>query len=284
MIGMIGTIGKIGKIGMIGRACAVALAATAVLAGGAIAEEVPPALRDVGIDQRLNHTVPLDLSFRDETGDVAPLSRYIAERPVVLALVYYECPMLCTLVLNGLVSSLKAMSLNAGEDFDVVAVSIDPTETPEMAAAKKETYLHAYRRPGAAEGFHFLTGDDASIRRLADAVGFRYRYDEASGEYAHSAGIAVLTPSGRIARYFYGVEYSPRDLRLGLVEAADERIGSAIDQLMLFCFRYDVASGKYSAAVLNLVRLGGVLTVAAFGAFVIASRSRETRLRAAKQA
>lgn len=257
----------------------IAVVLAAALAGDSATAEVPPGLRDVGIEQRLDENVPLDLPFRDESGAVVRLGQYFVDRPVVLALVYYECPMLCTLVLNGLVSSLKAVSLDAGSDFEVVAVSIDPDETPAMAAAKKDTYLHAYRRPGAADGWHFLTGDEQAIASLADAIGFRYRYDEESGEFAHAAGIAVLTPSGRIARYFYGVEYAPRDLRLGLIEAAEERIGTAVDQLMLFCFRYDVATGRYSAAVLNLVRLGGVLTVAAFGVFFVASRSREVKRR-----
>ena len=245
---------------------------------------VPDALRGIGIDQRLGESVPLDLTFRDEAGEMVRLGSYFGARPVVLALVYYECPMLCTLVLNGLVSSLKALSFDAGREFDVVAVSFDPDETPELAAAKKETYLDSYRRPNAAEGFHFLTGDEESIRRLAAAVGFRYRYDPASDEFAHAAGITVLTPSGVIARYFYGVEYAPRDLRLGLIEAADEKIGSHVDQLMLFCFRYDPATGRYSAAVLNLVRLGGILTVLAFAGFVIVARSRESKSGRTEQA
>lgn len=257
------------------RAAHIGLAIAAACCAGHAVAEVPEGLREVGIEQRLDQPIPLDLTFRDEAGDSVRLGQYFDQRPVVLALVYYECPMLCTLVLNGLVSSLKAVALDAGEDFDVVAVSIDPGETPAMAAAKKEVYLHAYRRPAAAAGWHFLTGEEPAIRALADAVGFRYRYDEASGEYAHAAGVTVLTPAGRIARYFFGVEYAPRDLRLGLVEAAASRIGTAVDQLMLFCFRYDPATGRYSAAVLNLVRLGGILTVGAFGTFVIVSRKRE---------
>ncbi len=258
-------------------ALAALLAAPGLAVEAAPAPEVPQALRDVGIEQRLGASVPLDLRLRDESGEMVELGSYFGSRPVVLALVYYECPMLCTLVLNGLVSSLKALAFDAGREFDVVAVSFDPEETPALAAAKKETYLHSYRRPNAAAGFHFLTGDAESIRRLAEAVGFRYRYDPASDEFAHAAGITVLTPSGVIARYFYGVEYAPRDLRLGLIEAAEEKIGSAVDQLMLYCFRYDPATGRYSAAVLNLVRLGGVLTVMAFAGFVIVARSRETK-------
>ncbi len=243
--------------------------------------EVPKELRDIGIEQRLNESVPLQLPFRDESGAAVHLGDYFGARPVVLALVYYECPMLCTLVLNGLVSSLKAVSFDAGDEFEVVAVSIDPDETPAMALAKKETYLKAYRRPDAARGWHFLTGDEESIRQLAEAIGFRYRYDPASGEFAHAAGVTVLTPRGKIARYFYGVEYAPRDLRLGLIEAAAETIGTAADQLLLFCFRYDAATGRYSAAVLNLVRLGGVLTVLSFAVFVFYTRQRETRVQTA---
>jgi len=253
-------------------AAALSLALLAVLPARA---EVPPGLRDIGIDQRLGESIPLDLHFRNEAGADVRLGRYFGDKPVILALVYYECPMLCTLVLNGLVSSLRALSLDAGKDFQVVAVSFDPRETPAMATAKRDTYLEAYRRAGAAAGWHFLTGDEDSIRRLTEAVGFRYRFDPASGEFAHASAITVLTPRGEIARYFYGVEYAPRDLRLGLVEAAQEKIGSAVDQLLLFCFRYDVNTGRYSAAVLNLVRLGGVLTVVVLGGFILLSRRRD---------
>lgn len=265
----------------LGAALAAALCAAPA---GADLPAVPDALRGVGFDQRLAQTVPLDLTFRNEAGETVRLGRYFDSRPVILALVYYECPMLCTLVLNGLVSALKALSFDAGREFDVVAVSFDPEETPDLAAAKKETYLDSYRRRGAENGFHFLTGDEASIRALAEAVGFRYRYDAASGEFAHAAGVTVLTPTGVIARYFYGVEYAPRDLRLGLVEAAQEKIGSPVDQLMLYCFRYDPATGRYSAAVLNLVRLGGVLTVLTFAGFVIIARSRESKTGHLRQA
>jgi protein SCO1/2 len=252
-------------------------AALALLSSSPARAQLPKALEGVGIDQHLDGKIPLDLRFTDESGASVRLGDYFGSKPVVLALVYYECPMLCTLVLNGLVSSVKALSFDVGNEFEIVTLSFDPNETSAMAAAKKETYLEAYRRPGAAKGWHFLTGDEASIKKLADAVGFRYRYDPASDEFAHAAGITVLTPSGRIARYFYGVEFAPRDLRLGLIEAADETIGSPVDQLLLYCFRYDVTTGKYSAAVLNLVRLGGVLTVLAFVVFLIAVRLRSPR-------
>lgn len=249
--------------------------ATAVVA---TAESLPRPLREVGIDQKLDAQVPLDLVFRDERGEVVSLGQYFnSGRPVILTLVYYECPMLCTLVLNGLVSALRALSFGVGEQFDIVTVSFDPNETPSLALAKKTAYLTEYRRPAAADGWHFLTGEASPIERLASSVGFRYRYDDDARQFAHAAAILVLTPDGRVARYFYGVEYSPRDLRFALVEAAAGRIGSAVDQLLLYCFRYDPHTGKYSAVVLNVVRLGGVLTVLALLAFIAAALRREGR-------
>lgn len=235
----------------------------------------PPALGGVGIEQRLDEQVPLDLEFRDETGKPVRLGELFRGRPVILALAYYECPMLCTLVLNGLTSALRALPFDTGAQFDVLTVSFDPRETAALAAAKKETYLADYRRPGAAEGWHFLTGDEAAIRALTQAVGFRYTFDPESGEFAHAAGIMVLTPAGRIARYFYGVEFAPRDLRLALVEAADGRIGSPVDQLLLYCYRYDPSTGRYSAAVMNIVRLAGAATVLGLGSFMLAMWRRE---------
>jgi protein SCO1/2 len=234
-------------------------------------------LAEVGIDQRLDEQVPLDLEFRDETGAPVEIGRFFGERPVVLALVYYECPMLCTLVLNGLLSALRTLSFDVGKEFEVVTVSFDPDEKPALAAAKKENVLASYRRAGAERGWHFLTGDAASIERLARAVGFRYRYDAASGEFAHAAAIMVLTPAGRIARYFYGVEYAPRDLRLGLIEAAAGRIGGAVDQVLLYCYQYDPTTGRYGAAVMNLVRAGGLATVLGLGAFMLVMWRRDAR-------
>ncbi len=248
-----------------------------VCAASATTTTIPAGLEGVTIDQKLDAQVPLDLEFRDESGATVRLADYFGEKPVVLSLVYYECPMLCTLVLNGLVGSLKALPFDVGDEFEVVTVSFDPEETPDLAAAKKETYLSSYRRDGAAEGWHFLTGSAESIDALADAVGFRYRYDPERDLFSHAAGITVLTPSGRIARYFYGVEYPPRDLKLGLIEAADERIGTAVDQLLLFCFHYDVTTGRYSAAVMNLVRLGGLATVFGFAGFVLRSNRDRSR-------
>ncbi len=229
----------------------------------------PPALRDVGVDQRLGESVPLDAPFRDETGKAVTLGDYFGgTKPVVLVMTYFECPMLCTLVLNGLTKTLKTMSFEPGKEFDVVAVSFDPRDTPELAAKKKATYVGEYGRAATADGWHFLTGDEAAIARVASAVGFRYKWVPEEKQFAHAAAIMVATPEGKLARYFYGVDYAGRDLRLGLVEAADHEIGSAVDALLLFCYAYDPATGKYGAIALNMVRVGGVATVLAIGAFM----------------
>jgi protein SCO1 len=241
---------------------------------GPPASEKPPMLRDVGIDQRLDRPVPLDLAFRDEGGRNVRLGEYFGARPVVVALVYYECPMLCTQVLNGLVSALSVVSLDAGRDFDVVAVSFDPREGPELARAKKQAYLERYGRPQTAVGWHFLTGPPDSIERLTKAVGFRYRYDKDQNQFAHAAAIAVVTPDGVISRYFYGIEYPPRDLRLGIVEASAGRVGSLADQMLLLCYHYDPSTGRYGFIALTLVRIGGLLTVGAFGLFLWFERRR----------
>jgi protein SCO1/2 len=235
----------------------------------------PPALRDVGIDQRLGETVPLDTPFKDEHGRAVTLGDYFGKRPVVLVMTYFECPMLCTLVLNGLTKTLKTMSFEPGKEFDVVAVSFDPKDTPELAAKKKATYVTEYGREATAEGWHFLTGDEAAIARVTSAVGFRYKWVPEEKQFAHAAAIMVATPEGRLARYFYGIDYAGRDLRLGLVEAADHKIGSAVDAVLLFCYRYDPATGKYGAFVLNLVRAGGVATVLLIGVFMTVMFRRE---------
>ncbi len=238
----------------------------------------PPILRQVGVDQRLDAQVPLDLQFRDETGATVRLGQYFGSKPVILTLVYHECPMLCSLVLNGLVSALRAVSFDVGNQFDVVTVSINPNDTPALAASKKSKYLADYRRAGAERGWHFLTGDAPAIEALTRAVGFRYQYDQEHQQYAHAAVIMVLTPAGRVARYFYGVEYAPRDLRLGLIEAADERIGTPVDQVLLYCYEYDPAMGRYSAAIMNLVRAAGLLTLVGLGTFVTVMWRRERRV------
>jgi protein SCO1/2 len=261
----------------------VAVLLTALVTAGWVpngaAEEQPPQLRGVGIDQRLNEQVPLSLPFRDESGEAVTLGKYFDGRPVILALVYYECPMLCTLVLNGMVSALRTLSFNAGDEFQIVAVSIDPKETSELAAAKKENYLRSYNRSGAEKGVHFLTGEADAIGSLAESLGFRYKFLPDIDEYAHGAAIMVLTPKGKIARYFYGVEYPPRDLRLALVEAAEERIGSPVDQLLLYCYRYDPSTGRYTAVVMNIIRLGGALTVVVLAAFMLTMWRRDARRR-----
>jgi protein SCO1/2 len=238
---------------------------------------LPRALTDVGIDQKLNEQLPLDLVFRNENGEDVKLGSYFGKKPVVLSLVYYQCPMLCNQVLNGMVTAFKVMAFKPGEEFDVVTVSFDPRETPGLAASKKKTYvdyLPEAKRAGAASGWHFLTGDEASIKRITDAVGFRYHWDQATEQFAHASGIFVATPQGKLARYFYGIEYAPRDLRLGLIEASENKIGSPVDQLLLYCFHYDPATGKYGAAVMNLMRVGGVVTVIAIFGLLLALRRR----------
>lgn len=233
---------------------------------------------DIGFDQRLDEQVPLDLMFRDESGKTVRLGDYFNRKPVILALVYYQCPMLCNQVLNGLAGGLKALSFDAGKEFEVVTVSINPRETSELAAAKKETYARDYGRAGAAAGWHFLTGDPRPIEALTRAVGFRYVYDPMLNQYAHASGVVVLTPKGRVARYFYGIEYAPRDLRFGLIEAAEERIGALADQVLLLCYQYDPKTGKYSAAVMKSLRLGGVATVICIAALLFAlSRKAKSR-------
>jgi protein SCO1/2 len=231
----------------------------------------------VGFDQRLNAQVPLDLEFTDEAGRTVRLADYFHGKPVILVLAYYRCPMLCSEVLNGLVRAMLDLPFDVGNEFSVITVSFDPREGPELAAAKKQTYLERYGKPGAAAGWHFLTGKEDAIKRLAQAVGFRYTYDARYDQYAHASGIMVLTPTGRISRYFYDIRFPPRDLRLGLVEASENRIGSAADQILLFCFHYDPAEGRYGPAVMNLVRLGGVLTLLGVGTFLTVMWRRERR-------
>jgi protein SCO1 len=229
---------------------------------GAVSTGLPTPLKSVGIDQKLNDQVPLDAVFKDEQGREVRLGDFFKGKPVVLSLVYYSCPMLCNQVLNGMLSSFRHLTFNAGEQFEVVTVSFDPRETPELAAAKKQTYVKAYNRPSGNAGWHFLTGDEANIKRLTNAVGFRYTWDEQTKQFAHASGIMVATPEGRLARYFYGIEYSPKDLRLGLVEASQNQIGSPVDSLMLYCYHYDPATGKYGTAVMNIVKVAGVITIA----------------------
>jgi len=235
----------------------------------------PGVLQEVGFDQKLGDEIPLDLAFKDETGRDVRLGDYFGKKPVVLSLVYYRCPMLCTISLNGLAGALEVLSFVPGQEFEVVTVSFDPTEGPVLAAAKKKAYMTRYKRPEADAGWHFLTGPKESVDRLTKAVGFRYVWDAETKQFAHPAGILVATPEGRIARYLFGVEYSPKDLRLALVDAAGGKIGNPVDQVLLLCYQYDPQSGRYSASILSFVRLGGVLTVVALAGFILtASRRR----------
>jgi protein SCO1 len=234
-----------------------------------------PATAKPGIDQQLNAQVPLDLMFKDETGRDVRLGEFFGKRPVVLALVYYECPMLCTQVLNGAVSALSVLTFDVGKEYDVIAVSINRKEGPGLAAQKKKAYLERYKRPGTADGWHFLTGKEANIKQLADAVGFRYAFDEEIQQYAHGAGIEILTPRGVIAKYFYGIEFSPRDLKFGLIEASDERIGSVVDSALMLCYHYDPSTGRYGAAAIGAVRIGAVATMVAFFSFLFVTLRRE---------
>jgi protein SCO1/2 len=220
--------------------------------------------------------LPLDASFTDEHGRAVTLGDFFGrDRPVILAFVYYECPMLCTQVMNGLSSALMVMPFTAGEDFDVVLVSFDPRDTPAVAAAKKRAHLEYWSAEQDADAWHLLSGDEASIRQATSAAGFTYRWDERTGQFAHVSGVLVVTPEGRLSRYFYGVEYSPKELRLALVESGEGRIGSAIDELLLYCFHYDPESGRYGVLVMNLIRLGGVLTMLFIGGFILLMRRRD---------
>ncbi|HEY2989491.1 MAG TPA: SCO family protein [Candidatus Binatia bacterium] len=235
----------------------------------------PAALRDVALEQKLGAQLPLDLEFRDESGNKVRLDDYFGARPVILAFVYYRCQDLCPLTLDGLLRTLRALSFSAGDQFSVLTVSFDPRDTPSLAAAKKGDFIKRYARPGADGGWHFLTGDQAAIQRLTETVGFRY--NEEGDRYGHATGIMLLTPEGRIARYFYGIEFSPRDVRLGLIEASAGRIGSAVDQLLLFCYHYDPATGKYGLLITNVIRLAAAATVLALGGFIFLMLRGEAR-------
>jgi protein SCO1/2 len=246
---------------LIGLICALVMMLGGAESIGSVSAQTSSTIPDAGIDQKLGAQVPLDLAFQDESGNPVRLSDYFGTKPVILTLVYYNCPMLCTQVLNGVTESLSNLRFNIGNEFTVVTVSFDSRETSQLAAAKKQLYVRRYGRSGAAAGWHFLTGDEDSIKRLTDSVGFRYQFDPQTGQFAHASGIMVLTPEGKIARYFYGIRYEPRDLRLGLVEASAEKIGSPVDQVLLLCYHYDALTGKYSAVTMNFVRIGGALTL-----------------------
>lgn len=246
---------------------------------GMNASTVPAPLREIGFDQNLDALVPLDTPFRDESGRTVRLGDYFGRRPVVMVFAYYDCPMLCTLVINGLSSALKVMSLSPGQDFEIVTVSFDPRDTPASATAKKASYLERYRREGAAEAWHFLTGDQASIDRLTKAAGFRYVWDKDTKQFAHPTGVIVLTPDGRLARYLFGIEYGPRDLRFAIVEASAGKIGSAVDSLLLYCYHYDPMTGRYGLVIMKAMRIAGAGTVLALGSFILVMVRREKRSR-----
>jgi len=235
----------------------------------------PIPLRDVEFDQKLNSQIPLDLSFTDERGVPVQLRQYFGGKPIILNFVYYKCRDLCPLLLDGMVRTLRGVSFDIGTEFDVLTVSIDPHDNAALAAAQKRDFLARYGRPGSERGWHFLTGEEAAIDKLAEAVGFHYSFDATTGEFAHATGIVLLTPTGKTSRYFYGIEFSPRDVRLGLVEAGEGKIGTPIDQLLLFCYHYDPVTGKYGPFVTNLVRLGGLITAVGLAGFILWMLRRE---------
>lgn len=244
---------------------------------GIVASNVPPQLEDVTFRQRLGQQLPLDARVRDEQGREAALGEFFGDRPVVLSFVYYQCPMLCSQVMNGISSALKALSLQPGRDFDVVLLSFDPRDTPEAANAKKRAHLQHWNAEETAGGWHFLTADEATIRRITETAGFFYTWDEPTGQYAHVSGLLTVTPDGRLSRYFYGVEFSPKELRMALTESSAGRIGSIVDELLLYCYQYDPESGRYGLIFMNLVRLGGVLTVVLLVGFILLMRRRDAR-------
>lgn len=229
----------------------------------------PPGLKNVGIEQHLNDQIPPDLIFRDETGKSVRLADYFGKKPLILNLVYYQCPMLCGEVLSGLESALRVLKFDVGKEFEVLTVSFDPKETPQMATAKKAEFLKRYGRPGAAEGWHFLTGPESSIAALTKAAGFDYEYDPKTGQFAHATAIMVLTPEGKIAQYYYGVEFAPKDLRLGLVQASQNKIGSIVDEVLLYCYHYNPDTGKYSAIISRILRIAAGTTIFMLGTFLI---------------
>jgi protein SCO1/2 len=250
--------------------CAFGLRASAQPAGAR-----PPVLQDVGIDQLLNNQVPLDLEFRDESGRTVKLAEYFKDKPVVLSLVYYNCPRLCTQVLNGLLGSLKTLPMTPGNEFVNLTVSFDPREQPELASAKRAEYLNRYNRPGSEAGWHFLTGDEAAIKALTKAVGFRYIWDPVTKQYAHASGVMILTPQGKVSRYLYGIEYAPRDLRFAVIDASAGKVGSLADQIILYCYMYDPDRGTYSLIVMRVLRIFALLTLGVLVTLFVYLRRKE---------
>ena len=232
---------------------------------------LPPALENIGIEQKLGGQIPLDAEFKDENGKMVKLGELFGKRPVILALVYYECPMLCNEVLNGLTGSLKGINFDAGKDFDVIAISFDVRENdkPNLAKNKKESYLGRYARPGTENGWHFLTGTKPEIDKVTNAVGFKYKFDEPTNQFAHAGGVMVATPDGKLSRYLYGIDYAPKDLKFAVMDSAESKIGNPAEQLLLYCFHYNPATGKYGLAILNIIRIVGVLTLLGLGGMFI---------------
>ena len=236
----------------------------------------PSILDQVGIDQHLNQQIPLDLNFVDENGQPVELRQYFGQKPVIITMVYYQCPMLCSQVLSGLTGALNAMSsFNVGREFNVVTVSFDPRDTPQAARENKERYLKRYRRAGSDQGWHFLVGKKEQIDALAQALGFRYAWDAANQQFAHASAIMLLTSEGHIAQYYYGIEYAPRDIRFGIIEASKGRIGTVVDQVLLYCYHYDPTRGKYGAAIFNILRISALATVLVLGGFMFIMFRRE---------
>jgi protein SCO1/2 len=244
---------------------------------GAPAAEVPAQLRDVGFDQNLNQMLPLDVELTDEHGRAVKIGDYFGKRPVVVAFVYYGCPMLCLQSLSSLAATLGVLSENPGEDFEVVSVSIDPRETPALALEKKNHYVERSGKPSIAQGWHYLTGTQANIERITKAAGFRYAWDASLQQYAHPAGIIIATPQGKVARYLFGIDYGPRDLRLALLDASEGKISSPLKKALLYCYHYDLATGRYSLAIMRLVRVAGAATVLSLGALIVVWTRRERR-------
>jgi protein SCO1 len=247
---------------------------------GMTSSAMPKALQGIGFDQNIDQHIPLDTTFRDESGAAVRLADYFGKRPVVMVFAYYDCPMLCTQVINGLSSALGVLSLAPGRDFEIVTVSFNPADTPATATAKKAVYLERYQQPGAGAAWHFLTGDELSIQRLTKAAGFRYAWDEDTKQFAHPSGIIVLTPDGRLARYLFGIEYGPRDLRFAIVEASAGKVGSVVDSLLLYCYHYDPMMGRYGLAIMSAIRIAGALMVLALGTFIMVMLRRERRTHA----
>lgn len=250
-----------------------------------VSNGLPDALQKVGIEQRLGEQLPLNAEFKDEEGRSVKLAEYFnGGRPAILALVYYECPMLCNQILNGLTGSLKGISLDAGKDFDVIAISFDARENDKagLAKNKKAAYLERYGRPGSDGGWHFLTGEQAAIDEVTAAAGFTYRWDDASNQFAHASAIMIVTADGKLSRYFYGIDYAPRDVKLSLVDSSENKVGSVTDQLLLYCYHYDPATGKYGLQILRVLRLAAIATLLGMGAMGIffwrrSKAARETR-------